>query len=394
MNAETQDHAAWRTFGLLPPEEQEAFDAVAETDLSLTEERARMEALAAAISVLHSRPVAPGAHVLGLIEERCGLSEGKKNFISGARLRSVLSWAGWGVAAGLAVLLAVRDHSGTLTAGQSPASANTNSPDDPQGTKIPSPRPLPSPGTPVAGTPDRGKITPTTAGTPAPVSDNKTSRVAVDPVHPSEIQPIPGSNKTEPVSEPGEKRRLIQEIETLRTELARTREQNREILSPAPGRAWPLIVEMRSPSATREDSDAPLSSQIGDALAGKPQEPKLPAAQKQTGEATPQTQLLPATAIPVYDPARDTGTLAVRNLPVVATGSQYNLWVSTADSTEPVYVGTLPDNLHSMDSLDFSLGSTGIIPTSYYLTVNSMDLATSVRTASLPNASNIVLQGP
>jgi hypothetical protein len=216
--------------------------------------------------------------------------------------------------------------------------------------------------------------------------------------------PVPGSTSVEQPPEPAEKRRLIQEIETLRAELNRTQQRNREMLSPAPGRSWPLIVEMKSPSASREDSDPPLSSQIADALAGKSApEPKPAAEQKQPGEFTAQLQ---TTAIPVYDPARDTGTLAVRNLPAVAAGSQYNLWVSTADSSEPVFVGTLPDNLHSTDSLDFSLGSTGIIPTSYYLTMNSVDLSSVFRVTGtdlsvmnrdqlvLPNSSNIVLQGP
>ncbi|HEX2746600.1 MAG TPA: hypothetical protein VHM91_01270 [Verrucomicrobiales bacterium] len=393
MKDETREHAAWRAFGLLTPEEQEAFDAAVGVDAPLAEARGRVEALAAAVSVTHSRPVAPGADVWDHIGERCGIARQRRTFISSARLRSVLSWAGWGVAAALAVLLAVRDRTDSLTAGRSQGPETPAPSDNPRRVISHSPANPPAPDKTFTESPVRQRSLRPPADPPAAGPPEHDALATTNPPPPQPVVP-PGNTPPEPTAEHGEKRRLIQEIATLRAELTQSQAKNREMLLPAPGRSWPLIVEMKSPSAVRDESSPPLSSQIADAFANKPApEPKTPS------EATPQLQ---ATAIPVYDPARDTGTLAVRNLPV-ATGFRYNLWVSTADSSEPVYVGTLPANLRSTDSLDFSLGSTGIIPTTYYLTTGTFSAGntsqlteTSINRDQLiaPNSSNIVLQGP
>ena len=93
-------------------------------------------------------------------------------------------------------------------------------------------------------------------------------------------------------------------------------------------------------------------------------------------------------AIPVYDPARDMGTLAVRDLAPAPEGSEYNLWVATSESTPPVLAGTLPALTRASDSFDFTLGSTGFVPHSYFLTLD----ATGAPVA--PGGGNIVLQGP
>jgi hypothetical protein len=392
MNAENREYAAWRTFGLLSPDGQKAFDAAVEANESLSETRDHMEALAAAISVTHSRPVTPGAGLLEKIRERCGLSKQRPSVNSRKRLRPVLQWAGWGVAATLAVLLAVREKSGPLTAGQSPPPSSGNPADNSRrpGIRPPGRVPLPDHSLTRTPEPDRplrplAEASGVARGVPHSGSADPSAHTQVGTPAATDNMPV------EPTAEPAEKRKLIQEIETLTAELKRTRQQNGEILSPAPGRSWPLVVEMKPPANSRKDSDPPLSSQIADALAGKSVTP--------TAEGTSQPP--PASAIPVYDPARDTGTLAVRNLPAAPTGSQYHLWVGTADAVDPVFVGTLPDNLFVTDSLDFSLGSTGIVPTAYYLTLNSTGLRTAtVESVSnvgqlvLPNSSNIVLQGP
>ena len=93
--------------------------------------------------------------------------------------------------------------------------------------------------------------------------------------------------------------------------------------------------------------------------------------------------------MPIYDAARDTGTLVVSNLPPAPQGRVYHLWVSTSASTRPVYLGKLPDNsVSGAESFDFSLGSTMILPTAFMLT---LDPANS---PAAPGDDNTVLAGP
>ncbi|MCX6866413.1 MAG: hypothetical protein NTV46_09400 [Verrucomicrobia bacterium] len=129
---------------------------------------------------------------------------------------------------------------------------------------------------------------------------------------------------------------------------------------------------------------------LGDALtaltgvsSGKPAVPS-------TGQANHLSSLskLP-TAIPIYDAARDSGTLVVSNLPPAAEGESYHLWVSTKIGEQPIYVGGLPESSASgADSFDFSLGSTMVLPSGFILTKDPQD------TPAAPSEANIVLQGP
>ena len=99
-------------------------------------------------------------------------------------------------------------------------------------------------------------------------------------------------------------------------------------------------------------------------------------------EATP-------SAIPIYDSARDSGTLVVSNLQPASGGEAYNLWVTIEDGKKPIHVGRLPEAMaRGADSFDFSLGSTAIVPTGFYLTRDPRGKSTA------PSGANTVLQGP
>ena len=96
-----------------------------------------------------------------------------------------------------------------------------------------------------------------------------------------------------------------------------------------------------------------------------------------------------ATAIPIYDAARDSGTLVVSNLPAAENDEVYNLWVKTEAGAKPIYVGSLPESSATgADSFDFSLGSTMVFPSGFVLTKDPRDTPTT------PTATNTVLQGP
>ena len=98
----------------------------------------------------------------------------------------------------------------------------------------------------------------------------------------------------------------------------------------------------------------------------------------------------PPSAIPIYDPARDSGTLVVSNLPPAESGSSYNLWVRTPNADKPIFVGSLParNKTAAAESFDFTLGTNMALPSSFMLTKDPSDQPAS------PNAANTVLQGP
>ena len=94
-------------------------------------------------------------------------------------------------------------------------------------------------------------------------------------------------------------------------------------------------------------------------------------------------------AIPIYDSARDAGTLVVNNLPATTPDEAYNLWVTTKTGDKPVYVGRLPEsNVRGGESFDFRLGSKATVPSGFILTRDRQG------TPPLPSASSTVLQGP
>ena len=134
--------------------------------------------------------------------------------------------------------------------------------------------------------------------------------------------------------------------------------------------------------------EPPIVALLGDALtaSGVSQLQTAPAIAR-VGEMAAVT--LEASAIPIYDAARDTGTLVVSNLPAKTEDERFNLWVVTKEGDNPVYVGRLPDSTKpETDSFDFSLGSTAVVPAGFLLT---KDAAAEPVT---PSAFNTILLGP
>jgi hypothetical protein len=193
-----------------------------------------------------------------------------------------------------------------------------------------------------------------------------------------------------------EQRSLIQEIETLRLTISHLEKRDSERLTPTAGVAWPLIVKMTRPG----EEDAVIASN-NDILHSMLTEPiaagtELPADNAkgigpQTSEKPPTatTATPTASAIPIYDPARDKGQLIVNNLPVADENQTYYLWVKTAQSNNPLLVGALPNNINSTsETFDFRLGTTGVIPDSFQITMDGP------QNPSTPQSTNIILQGP
>ena len=95
-------------------------------------------------------------------------------------------------------------------------------------------------------------------------------------------------------------------------------------------------------------------------------------------------------AVPIYDPARNVGTLVVSNLPEAKQGIAYRFWVVTRTDSTPIYVGRLPNSgiPGAAESFDFSLGSPGIVPIGFIVTRDRQ------LTPAPPSRANSVLQGP
>ena len=374
MTPDSRDITARRLMGLLPPEDESLYDATAAGDASMESAREELEHAAALIAVATTVAAAPAPETWQRIKAACGLTPA-----TARRPLRLIAWSGWGVAAALAILLASK------TGFFSPS------------------RPRQDPGVLDGGGGLSAKH-PGRDGSPVrpDAPDPATGPDAVAEHHPAGDKTLlPGvTPESDSHPEPAEKRRLIQELATLRTELSKFRDRDRQLFSAVPGRTWPVIIEMlppgNTPDATASAEQSPsLAARVGQALAGiSPQDPPPdlidPAA---TVDPAKPFETLPANdsrprAIPVYDPARDSGTLAIHDLPPATDGFEYNLWVNPGGNSQPVLAGTLPADLRSSDALDFSLGTTGILPASYQLTLDPSG-------APVPPASgNIVLQGP
>ncbi len=363
MSSDPHENAAWRAFGMLDADEAAAFDEAVRLDPELSQAVDEIHELTTAVALVSSVSVKPRAGELDRLRSRLGFP---------VRQRSHwFAWSGWAAAAVLALALALpkfsRKDSGGAVAG--PARI----PSDPRVQVV-------SPGVPEVETDEPH------ASTGHAVDPNATA--ALENAAPGRI----------------ETRRLIQEIEVLRGQLARIQKRDRERFSPVPGVAWPIVMTMRPPGFPVEGDLAAnsLNTVLGDALAGR--EPLASGRlMSNVGEFTESPELdasvqgpsdffKPApipTAIPIYDSARDTGTLVVGNLPQLGANECYNLWVRTSDAANPVYVGRLPQTgADGADALDFSLGSTGIVPSGFLLTRD----ADSAPVA--PGTSNTILQGP
>jgi len=383
MNSDPYDSAAWRTLGMLDADESAIFDEAMHHDPVLRGAYLEMDRLTAAIAAACSTPIEPKAGQLERLQNRLGINKT-------SHLHLWLAITGWSAAAVLATML-ILDRTGITR---------------PESTTTASGYPTPAAKDTIApAAPKSPPVTGQNAAIPSPSS-----------VGPAEV---PGTGETDPKAVVKvETKRLVQEIAVLRDNLEKYQHRDRVLFEPVPGMALPIIMKMNPPGQTSDDntalaandSQSPVAMLLADtlklqsdpavfgegaAIAGEgDQNPS----ENQTAAVTPAVparatdvtqSIAHPSAIPIYDAARDSGTLVVSNLPTAAPGKVYNLWVTTATGEKPVYVGSLPEVTSARaESFDFSLGSNMVIPSGFALTQDPE------QAPATPSEKNTVLQGP
>lgn len=365
MNSESRESAAWRSFGMLDADKAAAFDEALRQNPELRDASQEMDRLAAAVAVTAAVPIAPRAGQLERLHRRLGLHPAKRT--------NWLGITGWAAAAVLTLIL-VLDRTGDRkprTVGQPPI--------HPANLEIPSEVTPPEPEVPTEEERILTRAPEVIAKTELPVTRPDGDAVVIAKV---------------------ETKRLIQEIEVLREQLESALERDRERFESVPGMAWPIVVRMKPPATFSEnpaalaamvEEDPPITSILGDALAAaNPFQPPTDPFNERTipPPPAPVAEIVPS-ATPIYDSARDAGTLVVSNLPATTADEAYNLWVTTRKGNKPVHVGRLPEsNVRGGESFDFSLGSKATVPSSFILTKDRLG------EPAPPSGNNTVLVGP
>lgn len=351
MNSDPYDSAAWRTFGMMDADESAIFDKAMRHDPELKSAYREMDCLSAAIAATSATPIELKAGQLEHLQIRLGLHPGKMK-----RTSFWLGISGWATAAVLALIL-ILDRTGIL------GGKNTHS----------------GPGQATHAPAIHGASLEDTSKGPAIANAANSSRG------------LDGKNRVET-------KRLVQEIEVLRENLEKFQHRDRVLFEAVPGMALPIVMTMNPPGVALDESPAlvkgeghsPITSMLGDALTvmtGAASDPEMESEAEPADESTSLPEY--PMAIPIYDAARDSGSLVVSNLPPAGADEAYNLWVTTEVGGRPVYVGSLPESSASgADTFDFSLGSTMILPSGFMLTRDPLDKP------ALPNESNTILQGP
>ena len=362
MNSDPHESAAWRTFGMLDADEAAGFDEAMRQDPELRKAYREMNCLAAAVAAATVPPLAPRAGQLERLQSRLGLNPSKHP--------NWLGISGWAAAAALTMVLILDRNPAVETKivrieTHLPSTKSEQRVSMPESTQQEEPTVVKetTPNTPPSGD-----------GLIATQENDVKTIVKV------------------------ETKRLIQEIEVLRGKLENAQTRDRQRFEAVPGMAWPIVMTM-SPPETEKEKEPPtvaavsissnppaLTTILGDALAGNAS--YLNNIPNFRENALPGKSLIPS-AIPIYDSARDSGTLVVSNLPAATANESYNLWVTTEDGAKPVHVGRLPEaTVESAGSYDFSLGSKAIVPTGFFLTKDSQGATAA------PSKANTVLQGP
>ena len=361
MNSDPHESAAWRAFGMLDADEAAGFDEAMRQDPELGKIYREMNCLTAAVAAATVSPLTPRAGQLERLQTRLGLNASKHT--------NWLGISGWAAAAALTMVLILDRH---------PSSATT------------SVRHI-SPSLPAAEN-HAEKIS---SRKSIDVDEREIAKDST-PANPPENGALLATQENDVRTiVKGETKRLIQEIEVLRGKLENAQTRDRKRFEAVPGVSWPVVMTMSPPgaAASKEPSEVaavaahpPLVTLLGDALAGTS---TIMDASNAFRAANPTTVFGNPSAIPIYDAARDSGTLVVSNLPPTAPEKPYNLWVKTEDGAKPIYVGRLPDSIsEAATSYDFSLGSNGIVPTSFILTQDAQG-----ETAP-PSERNTILLGP
>ena len=354
MNSDLYDSAAWRAFQMLDAEEAAIFDEAMLHDPVLRSAYLEMGRLAAAIAATTTVPLDAQAAHLDHLQIRLGLNAKHLSHFW-------LAASGWTTAVVLATLLTLH-----LTG--------------------------------IIDRMDGGNAAPSGTSAPAPVSTtSQAGQAAIPADRTSTGAPVAGKDADSKTPTKVETKRLNQEIAVLRDNLEKFQHRDRVLFEVVPGMALPIVMAMNPPDVALEDSSlmkneesSPLTALLGDALRALTGAPTETAPTVDAAHALDATGLSKhPTAIPIYDAARDSGTLVVSDLPAADEGEDYNLWVTTATGTRPIYVGTLPANSAAgTDSFDFSLGSTMVLPSGFVLTKDPQNAPAN------PTAANTILQGP
>lgn len=376
MNSDPHENAAWRAFGMLDADEVASFDEALRHDPELESACREMDRLATAVAVTAVVPITPQAGQLARLQIRLGINVPKHTNWFGI--------SGWAAAAVLTLVLALQ---------RGPGAKHTPVVVTQPGATI-STQPGESVKSPVTGV---GKSRDLANQPGFEKSENNALSVEIPETDGKAVAKV-------------ESKRLIQEIEVLRGKLENFQKRDRQRFEPVPGMAWPVVMRMSPPGepvngtgelALNKD-DTPIIAMLGDAVTAAHTSSMMSLTAQtlranmatsgnladQTNQTVPATTAMPS-AVPIYDAARDSGTLVVSNLPQTTADESYNLWVRTDAGGNPIYVGRLPKSTNQgAESFDFSLGSTGIMPSGFLLT---RDLPGA---SLVPSASNTILQGP
>lgn len=375
MNSDPHDSAAWRAFGMLDADESAGFDEAMRHDGALQAAYGEMTRISAAVAASAAPPVPVRAGQLERLHLRLGLGE--------ARRTNWPAISGWAAAIALGVVLSLQ---GTTVRPPAPVAEIPQAP-----TAV---------AAAVADFPEVEESVELAETAPAllPAAPAPEPAFVAIPEMP-EIRTVAGF----------EAKRLIQQIEVLRDQLESFEKRDQQRMQPVEGMAWPIVMRMSPPEiligpahgAALMRGDPPLTAVLGDALVAAGTESPPAAARADATEVgatdpsavtTSPDGMTPApepSATPIYDAARDTGTLVVNHLPLAAEGEVYNLWVTTEKSPVPVYLGRLPKSAGSAaDSFDFNLGGAAVIPTGFMLTRDPSERPQP------PHPGNLVLVGP
>lgn len=372
MNSDPHDSAAWRAFGMLDADETAAFDEAMRDDPELMHAMREIECLSAAVAAASTAPVVPKAGQLERLQLRLGLNTPRRT-----------NWAaisGWAAAAAVTLLLAW-NHT-TVSRTQVAIQEGAARPVIPH---------LPAPARPTTVAKETDPTEMAEDSAPDLAEDGPTLAIT----RAEELR----------VSAAADQQRLNHEISALRNQLASFEKMERDRFEAAvPGMAWPVVMRMSPPgsnsgttgSLTRPGEDSPVTTALVDAMTGSGKSTEIldhGKGEPVTGDVgitglVPPPDVRPF-AVPIYDLARDTGTLMVSNLPPIAAGESYNLWVKTSPETPPIHVGKLPQmDYRVADSFDFNLGKAGIVPTAFILTKDVQPVPPQ------PTESSTVLEGP
>ena len=387
MNSDHHENAAWRTFGMLDADETASFDQALREDPELEKAYREINSLTAAIAAATAAPLAPRAGQRDRLHTRLGLNPAKHT--------NWLGISGWAAAAALTAILLIQ---------REPAAQNRTPklaqqlPPIPNVTGNPQEKPSPDP-----ASADQVPLPPFGA----PSSSGNAEVAGIRDTEGRTISKI-------------ETRRLIQEIEVLREKLQGAAERDKQRFHAVAGMSWPIVMCMSPPATIRKDSpslaladnEPPITSILGDALMGETTlsggnflaKQDIIASLARLAATDAPVEISPSplaqvaggpalsakmSAMPIYDAARDTGTLVVCNLPEKNPDQSYNLWVTTEDGKTPIHVGELPEAASgATESFDFSLGASAIVPIGFSLTIDHSGIPLA------PSAANTVLQGP